>query len=180
MLDRIRHLGGIRNGEFLTTTAVTAYVGGSPARATTDNTTVSVCVSDPVTGATGGSGYIGVFANSKALDQRNTSLLEYGVLSGGTSAMTFSTTGNYKATIITGPALMRFKSGTKDGYADGFPYETGDTWVAGDPLFVSTAGTWTNTQPGSLVGTANTLTLGQPRGRVITVGTDYLEVELYG
>jgi len=175
MLGRVRLIGGFRNGEHITVSTVTAYVGGSPAYITTAGT-VDVLTTDPLTGDTG---YIGVFANSKGLDQKSTNLLEY-ASSGTGSGQTFAATGNYKATIVTGPAILRFQTGVKDLVTDGYPYLTGDTWVAGDSVYIGTGGTWTNTRPGTLtLGTGGTITLGKSRGKVISVGTDYLDVQLY-
>lgn len=174
MLGRVREIGGFRNGEYLTTTTTTAYVGGQPACMTTGGT-VDVPTSDPLTGVTT---FLGVFANAKGLDQKSTNLLEYG-LSGSGSGQTFSTNGYYKATIVIGPMLVRLQSGTKDGVADGYPYLTGDTWVANDKLYISTGGYWTNTRPGAATlatGAAGTITLGKARGVVLAVGTDYLDV----
>ena len=174
MLGRLRELGGFKSGEYLVASGSGNYVGGTPAQMTTGGTVDALSGATPdeflalqgtgsaMVTTTGGSRYLGVFMNCKAVDQ----LPGYdSVWSGSGSGKTFSQ--HYRGSLIVGTAKLRFQSGTKAGLADGFPYETGDSWAVGDKIFVSSAGTWTNTPPS----TGSTL-----RGMVEEVGTNYIDV----
>ena len=148
MLGRAKMIGGFTNGDYSAATGET-YYGGSPAKITTDGY-LHLCTSDPTTAATE---CIGVFANSNLVDWKKE-----------------STSGVMKATVYAfGPFACRLESGTRDGYADASPYESGDGWDEGSPLYVSATGTWTLTDPGS----------GTQRGVVMAVGSSYLDVWFY-
>jgi len=170
-------MGGFKSGEYVASSGAGNYVGGTPAQLLTGGTVDALSgatpddffdVSGPGTAltmsVTGQSHYIGVFINCKAVDQ----LPGYdAVWSGSGSGKTFSS--YYRVSVITGPAQLRLQSGTKNGVADGYPYITTDSWVPGDQLYVSSAGTWTNIPP---------TTGATSRGLVLAVGTTHLDVSL--
>ena len=147
MLDRSKMIGGFKNGEYNAATGIT-YYGGSPAAMDTDGY-LTLCTSDVTTGATA---YVGVFANSNLVDWQK------------------SSTGTVqRATVYFGSFSTVLYEGTRDTYADGLPYTSGDSWVEADPLYVGADGKWTNTDPGS----------GKQRGVVMIVGSASLTVWLY-
>lgn len=170
MIGRAREIGGFRNSDYVATTGVTSYVGGTAACMTTGGTVDALSgTTDLLTGDTA---YLGVFANAKGIDQKSTTLSEY-TTSGSGSGSTFASTALYKATIITGPALLRLQSGTKDGVSDGYPYLTTDSWVASDKLYLTGSGQWTRTKTGT--GLSGSVA----RGVVLAVGATYLDVLLW-
>jgi len=125
MLDRAKMIGGFKNGEYSACTGET-YYGGSPASIDTDGY-LHTCLVD-----SGATKFVGVFANSN--------LVDWGSSSTGAVQL---------ATVYTLPFACILTSGTKDGYADGLPYNDGLTYTEGDPLYVGSDGKWTNVDPGS-------------------------------
>jgi len=182
MLGRVRQIGGYRSGEYDVLSGVTAYNGGQPMYMGTGGT-LEVATQALDTGTT--LGYVGVVMNSKAYDQE----IGYDYSRSGTGTG-MTTVSRYKCGTIRGPAQLTLQSGTKgnNAVADGFPYETGVTWTAGDDLYIGASGLWTNTglSMADVYGDAASSgtptsgrTLNPVRGHVNKVGTNDLEVEIY-
>jgi hypothetical protein len=124
MLDRSKMIGGFRNGEYSALSGQT-YYGGSPAKIDTSGY-LELCTSD----VSGTSAFVGIFANS--------SLNDWGNRSTATTQL---------ATVYTLPFAAVLTTGTKDTYADAYPYDTTLTWHAADNVYVGSDGKWTNVIP---------------------------------
>lgn len=184
MIGRVREIGGYRDS-YDVHSGVTTYNGGSPMYQR------EVQMLDVATQALESGGtlaYVGVALNTKLYDQE----IGYDYSRTGTTTAV-TTVSRYRMGVITGPARLRFTTGTKGNNqrADVYPYMTGQTWAVGNGLYIGPNGRWSNTGLSAFNIWGVTVTSGltgpvlsaqtfvQKRGHVEAVGTTWIDVMLY-
>ena len=185
MIGRVREIGGFRDS-YDVSSGVGAYVGGSPMYVKNDDYSLEIATAALDTGHT--LPYVGVAVNTKLYDRE----IGYDYARTGTTTGV-TTVSRYRMAVIAGEARLRFTTGTKgnNARADGYPYQTGYTWVVGNPLYIGHNGRWANTGVSSFAIWGNTVTSGTAgpvmsaytwsvkRGHVEAVGSTWIDVHLY-
>lgn len=146
----------IKNGEATVSASSTgtgAYYGGSPLALDSDGELV-LCTSTNV------ANFIGIAAKSSYEDLSMT---------GARGVGTWYGAGLFRLTTFASSEWSAHATPTNLS-GEGYPYDTTDNWNEGDSLYIDSNGLWVNADPGSQ----------KAFGRVMAVGTNYLDIYLFG